>query len=129
MNMKELIEAAGGGQVTARFVRFLISEGVIPPPAGGRAHATYDERHLHGVVNYGRLRRLGLSPAQVKSVLRAAQGQTVPLELAPGLSLHVDLGALDAEIDPASVARRVEEILSELKTSLKQEKQSLADAA
>jgi DNA-binding transcriptional MerR regulator len=129
MNMKELLEAAGGGQVTARFVRFLVSEGVIPPPTGGRAHATYDERHLHGVVNYGRLRRLGLSPAQVKSVLRAAQGQTVPLALAPGLALHVDLGSLDPGLDPAAVARRVEEILTELKTSLKPEKSSLADAA
>jgi DNA-binding transcriptional MerR regulator len=122
--MNELIAAAGDGQVTARFVRFLISEGVIPSPTGGRAHAAYDERHLYGVVNYARLRRLGLSPAQVKSVLRAARGETVPLAIAPGLSLHVDFGSLDRAVDPASVARRVEEILSELMASIKQETQS-----
>ncbi len=129
MTMNELIAAAGDGQVTARFVRFLVSEGVIPPPTGGRAHAAYDERHLHGVVNYGRLRKLGFSPAQVKSILRSKQGETVPLALAPGLSLHVDLAALDTGIDPAAVAQRVEETLSKLLMSLKQERPSHADAA
>jgi DNA-binding transcriptional MerR regulator len=127
--MGELIAAAGGGPVSARFVRFLVSEGVIPPPTGGRAHAAYDERHLHGVVNYVRLRGLGLSPAQVKNVLRAAQGETVPLALAPGVSLHIDLAVIDPGIDPGSIGRLVEDNLRKILASIKTEGQSHADAA
>jgi DNA-binding transcriptional MerR regulator len=127
--MGELIAAAGGGQITARFVRFLVSEGVIPPPTGGRAHAVYDERHLDGVMNYVRLRGIGLSAAQVKSMIRATQGKTVPLALAPGVSLHIDLAVIDPGIDPGLVGRLAAENLATLLGSITMEGQSHADAA
>jgi DNA-binding transcriptional MerR regulator len=117
MTMQELVAAAGGGQVTARFVRFLIAEGVIPPPSGGRAHAVYGAEHLQGVVGYIRLRALGLSTKQVRSVLRAAQAQTVPLQLAPGLALHIDLAAFDRRSDPGAIARLAEAALTDLLAS------------
>jgi len=129
MNMSELIEAAGGGQVTARFVRFLISEGVIPAPTGGRAHASYDADHLHGIISYVRLRGLGLSPAQVKSILQSSRGETVPLTIAPGVSLHIDLRSFDLKTDITQVGRRVEEALANFIIAMNQKGHDHADAA
>jgi DNA-binding transcriptional MerR regulator len=118
MRLTELIEAAGHPQVTARFVRFLISEGIIDPPSGGRAHASYSERHLRDILNYVRLRDLGFSLTQVREIVRSARGETVPIEVAPGLSLHLDLARLDRSLSPADAAARVRQILSELLETL-----------
>lgn len=118
MKITELIEQAGGGQVTARFIRFLISEGIIDPPTGGRARADYNEAHVRGVVNYLRLRELGLSLRQVKEIFRSERGETIPFEIASGLSLHVDLGRLERSTMPAEVAERVRQILTEILAAL-----------
>ncbi len=121
MKLTELIEAAGGGQVTPRFVRFLITEGVIPAPTGGRAHACYGDAHLWGLKEYIRLRELGFSLTQVKEVFKAGRGETLPVDLAPGLSLHVDLARLDRNVVPADIGRAAARALSELLATLKTE--------
>ena len=129
MRLTELVEAAGGGQVTPRFVRFLIAEGILDPPSGGRAHANYGDAHLRGVLTYVRLRDLGFSLAQVKEIFKAGRGETVPIELAPGLVLHVDLARLDRSLSPAAVAERTRHVLSELLATLTVGGKSDADPA
>jgi DNA-binding transcriptional MerR regulator len=119
MKLNELIEAAGHDKVTPRFVRFLISEGIIDPPSGGRAHASYDEAHLRGILNYVRLRDRGFSLTQVKEIVRSERGETVPIEVAPGLSLHLDLARLDRSLSPADAVARISQILSEILETLK----------
>jgi hypothetical protein len=42
----------------------------------------------------------------------------VPIEVAPGLSLHLDLARLDRSLSPADAAARVRQILSELLETL-----------
>jgi DNA-binding transcriptional MerR regulator len=128
VKLAELVEAAGGGQVTARFVRFLIAEGIIDPPSGGRAHADYGETHLRGIVEYLRLRELGFSLTQVKVIFRSQRAETVPVELAPGVSLHIDLANLDRGTSPAEVAERARRILSEILASLDSKGKNDADA-
>ena len=122
-------EAAGRDQVTPRFVRFLIAEGVLDPPTGGRAHADYGEAHLRGILTYLRLRNLGFSLAQVRDIVRSARGETVPIPLAPGLSLHIDLSRLDRGLSPAEVAARAGRIVSELLSTLNAEGTPDADLA
>jgi len=128
VKITELVERAGGGQVTARFIRFLIAEGIIDPPSGGRANADYGEAHLQGVVNYLRLRELGFSLTQVKEIFKSGRGETVPVEIAPGLSLHIDLARLDRAISPADAARRVHHVLFQMLATLNNEGKDDADA-
>lgn len=116
--MTELIEAAGDGQVTPRFVRFLIAEGVIGPPSGGRAHAEYSHEHLRGILSYLRLRRLGFSLTQVKEIFKSKRGETLPVEVAPGVALHIDLVRLNRDLSPAEVAARVDRALAEILDAL-----------
>ncbi|MBV9251466.1 MAG: MerR family transcriptional regulator [Acetobacteraceae bacterium] len=113
-----MVEAAGCPEVTPRFVRFLISEGIINPPSGGRAHADYGEAHLRGILTYLRLRGLGFSLTQVREIFRSGSGETVPIEIAPGLSLHVDLKRLNRTLSPAEAAERVSRVLAELLETL-----------
>jgi DNA-binding transcriptional MerR regulator len=126
--LTELIEAAGGGQVTPRFVRFLIAEGVLDPPSGGRAHADYGEAHLRGVLNYIRLRDLGFSQPQIKELFRSQRGETVPVELAPGLTLHVNLARLDRTLSPDAIANRTRKVLADLLATVNAEGNHDADA-
>ena len=129
LKLLELIEAAGGPPATPRFVRFLISEGVIRPPSGGRAHADYDTEHLRGIVTYLRLRDLGFSLTQVREILKSERGETVPVELAAGVVLHVDLARLDRGMSPAAAAERAHLVLSELLTTLDAEGKANNDDA
>ena len=119
MKLTDLIEAAGREQVTPRFVRFLIAEGVLDPPLGGRARAEYGAAHLRGIVNYLRLRELGFSLTQVKQIVRAERGETVPVTLAPGLSLHVDLARLDPGLSAREAAGRAYRVLSDILATLR----------
>jgi DNA-binding transcriptional MerR regulator len=88
--MSELLATVNDERVTARFVRFLIAEGVIPPPRGGRANADYGEDHQQGIQRYLRLRDLGLSASRTKEVIAGSADEEVPVPIAPGLTLFVD---------------------------------------
>ena len=88
--MTELLEAVDDKRVSARFVRFLIAEGVIPPPGGGRAHADYGDDHVRGIRRYLRLRELGLSASRTKEIVAGAAAGGIPVPIAPGLTLLID---------------------------------------
>ena len=85
MKITELTKRTG---VAERQIRYLISEGFMPPPRGGRAHAEYDDEHVTSVRRYTRLRELGFPPAAIKLLLQAREG--TPFPVVPGITLVVD---------------------------------------
>ena len=53
MHIRELTAETG---TTERQVRYLIAEGFVPAPRGGRSNADYGEDHVAAIRRYGRLR-------------------------------------------------------------------------
>lgn len=97
MHIRELTSRTG---VAERQVRYLIAEGFIPPPRGGRANAEYGDDHVAAIDRYSRLRDLGFPPAAIKLLLQSREG--VPFPVSPGITLVVDpsLLATGAPVEP-----------------------------
>jgi DNA-binding transcriptional MerR regulator len=110
--MRELLAQAKDERVTARFVRFLVAEGVIPPPRGGRANADYGCDHLNGIRRYLSLRALGLSAARVKEIVAGATGDGVLAPIAPGITLIVDPKKLVRPLRPNEIADALKQTLA-----------------
>jgi DNA-binding transcriptional MerR regulator len=112
MNMRELAARTG---LAERQIRYLIAEGFIPPPRGGRANADYDEDHIAEITRYTRLRDLGFPPAAIKLLLQTSEG--APFPVAPGLTLVIDPKLLGsgAPVDPIidSIRRLLADLLEE----------------
>lgn len=88
--MRELEEATGQ---PARQIRYLISEGVVPPPDGHTRSATYDERHVAAVRRYVRLKEsgFGLLDALRDMVSRAeAESRVTVLHPVEGIEIRID---------------------------------------
>jgi DNA-binding transcriptional MerR regulator len=109
MHIRDLINRTG---VAERQVRYLIAEGFIPPPRGGRSNADYGDDHIVAIQKYLRLRDLGFPPAAIKLLLQAREG--APFPVAPGITLVVDpnLLASGTAVDP--LVDRLKRILTEL---------------
>ena len=109
--MQELTDRTG---ITARQARYLIAEGFVPTPTGGRAHAEYGEAHLSAIWRYQRLRSAGFSPASIRLLLETRTG--VPFEVIPGVTLVVDpkliASGRPGEDLPARIRAALEQILS-----------------
>ena len=106
MHIRQLVARTG---ISERQVRYLIAEGFMPPPTGGRAMADYSDTHVEAIQRYLSLRDLGFPPAAIRKLLEAKEG--APFPVAPGITLVVD---------PSLMNRRmaVEPILARLKTIL-----------
>ena len=105
MHIKALTARTG---VAERQVRYMIAEGFVPPPRGGRANADYGEDHVEAIRRYLRLRDLGFPPAAIKLLLEAREG--APFPVAPGITLVVDPRLLGsgAAVEPlVAEARRL----------------------
>lgn len=85
MNIRQLIELTG---TTERQVRYLISQGLMPPPSGGRSKAEYGEPHVNAIQRYARLHELGFPPAAIKLLLDAGTG--IPVPVGKGVTLIID---------------------------------------
>ncbi len=109
MNMRELTRLS---RVTERQVRYLIAEGFVPAPRGGRANAEYGEDHLAAIRRYNRLRELGFPPAAIKLLLQAREG--APFAVAPGLTLVIDPDLLGSGKLPDPLIGRIAKLLTEL---------------
>ena len=109
MRLTELIARTG---IAERQVRYLISEGFIPAPSGGRSNADYGDAHVAGIRRYMRLRELGFPPAAIKLLLGARDG--TPFPVVPGITLLIspDMVASGAEVAP--LLDRVESILTQV---------------
>jgi len=109
MNIRELAARTG---VAERQVRYLIAEGFIPPPRGGRANADYGDDHAAAIDRYARLRDLGFPPAAIKLLLQAREG--APFPVAPGLTLVVDPKLLASGMPVQPVVESVQSLLTDL---------------
>lgn len=109
MNIRELTALTG---LAERQIRYLIAEGFIPSPRGGRANADYSEDHVAAIARYTRLRDLGFPPAAIKLLLQTREG--APFPVVPGITLVVDPKLLGsgAAVDP--VIDRIRRLLIEL---------------
>lgn len=103
MTLSELAETLG---VPARQIRFLISEGILPPAtATGRAADAYDEAHVRKGQRYLALYRMGMKPGSIK-VLMAFE-DAVPILQSEGVELRVDPAVAPEDIDIDAVLRQV----------------------
>jgi MerR family transcriptional regulator, copper efflux regulator len=117
MKLPDLIEAAADPRVTPRFVRFLIAEGHLPPPTGGRAHATYGTTHLTGLRRYLRMRDMGLSVGAIKALAEGVAPEAVAVDLGPGLILTIRPAELADPPDPGQLAERIARAFEDLAAS------------
>lgn len=109
MNIRELAKLTGTPE---RQIRYMIAEGFVPPPTGGRAYADYGDDHVAAIRRYLTLRQQGLTPQSIKVLL--AGGMTVPFPVCPGIALHVDPQLIGVSMDVDDVARRVRHVLEDV---------------
>ena len=109
MRMRELIERTG---VVERQVRYLIAEGFIPAPRGGRANADYSDDHVEAIRRYVRLRDLGFPPSAIKLLLQASEG--APFPVAPGVTLVVSPDLLASGEPTAPLLEKIAQVLTSI---------------
>lgn len=110
MNIRELVTLTG---IPERQIRYLIAEGFMPAPHGGRSNADYGDDHVAAIRRYTRLRDLGFPPAAIKLLLDGVQ-EGVPLTVAPGITLVIDPDLLGKVTDVGPVIKRVAALFSDL---------------
>lgn len=86
MNIRELEEASGH---PARLIRFLIAEGIIPPPSGGKKFASYGNEHLEGLRIYSAAKAEGVASLEIVRKRIEDGVQDHVYEIAPGVKLTV----------------------------------------
>lgn len=119
MHIRELVARTG---ISERQVRYLIAEGFMPPPTGGRAMADYGEAHVEAVQRYLSLRELGFPPAAIRKLLEAKEG--APFPVAPGITLVVDPLLVNSSTPIAPVLARLKGILVKIFREPKNDKSS-----
>lgn len=107
MNIRELSQLTGQPE---RQIRYMIAEGFVPPPTGGRATADYGEAHVVAIRRYSALRSRGFTPQAIRALLES--GETVPFPVAPGITLHVDPQLLGVSMDADALVDRVRQAVS-----------------
>ena len=109
MRLTELTDRTG---IAQRQIRYLIAEGFIPPPRGGRANADYGEDHVAAIGRYTRLRELGFPPAAITLLLQAKEG--APFVIAPGITLVVDPILIGSGTDIGPLVAPIVKLLSDI---------------
>lgn len=109
MNIRDLTARTG---LAERQVRYLIAEGLVPPPRGGRSNADYTEDHVAAITRYMRLRDLGFPPAAIKLLLQSGEG--APFPVAPGLTLVINPKLLGSGAPVEPIMDRVRRLLIDL---------------
>lgn len=109
MKFDELVHVTG---VVPRQIRYLIAEGFVPPPTGGRTYASYGDDHVEAIRRYERLRELGFPPAAIRLLLDAGEG--IPVPIVPGLTVMIAPELIGSGIEAASVAVKVAAAIEEL---------------
>ena len=109
MHIRDLTARTG---TTERQVRFLIAEGFVPSPRGGRSNADYGEDHVAAILRYGQLRELGFPPAAIKLLLEAREG--APFPVVPGVTLVIDPDLLGTGTPVEPLLERLQTLLTDL---------------
>ena len=108
MNIRKLTALT---RMPERQIRYLIAEGFMPPPRGGRSNAEYGDDHVAAIRRYTRLRELGFPPAAIKLLLEGGQG--VPFPVAPGITLVIDPDLLGSGADTGPLIDRLKTLLAD----------------
>lgn len=87
MNREEL-EAESG--VSARNIRYLIAEGILPPPDGPGRSARYTPEHLRHLRIYVDAKTEGISSLDVIRRRIESSGLRRTLQVLPGVELTLD---------------------------------------
>ncbi len=109
MKLRELSSLTGEPE---RQIRYMIAEGFVPPPEGGRANADYGHDHVAAIRRYSILRRQGLPPQAIKVLL--GSGVSAPFTVAPGIVLHIDPGLVGQEVDINELEKRIRSVLNDV---------------
>src|SRR5262245_56852789 len=108
MNIRKLTAITGTPE---RQIRYLIAEGFMPPPRGGRSNAEYGDDHVKAIHRYARLRELGFPPAAIKLLLGGREG--VPFPVAPGITLVIDPDLFGSGADTGPLIYRIKMLLDD----------------
>lgn len=111
MKFDELVSVT---RTTPRQIRYLIAEGFVPPPAGGKTYATYSQPHITAIRRYDKLRRLGFPPAAIRLLLDAREGIPVPIATGVTLVIAPELIGTGGDVPGivAKAAQKIKELLS-----------------
>src|SRR5882672_4909389 len=109
MNIRKLTALTG---IPERQIRYLIAEGFMSAPRGGRSNAEYGDDHVAAIRRYTRLRELGFPPAAIKLLLEGGQG--APFTVAPGITLVINPDLLGQVTDVTPVIERAAALLKDL---------------
>ena len=109
MNIRELVALTG---IAERQIRYLIAEGFMSAPHGGRSNADYGDDHVNAIRRYARLRELGFPPAAIKLLLEGGQG--APFAVAPGITLVINPDLLGKVADVTPLLERIATLLTDL---------------
>jgi len=109
MNIRELVTVTNTAE---RQISYLIAEGFMPPPHGGRSTADYGDDHVSAIRRYTRLRDLGFPPAAIKLLLQGGQG--APFTVAPGITLVINPELLGKVTDVAPILESATALLTDL---------------
>ena len=109
MNIREL---AATTRVVERQIRYMIAEGFVPPPRGGRAKADYGDDHVAAIRRYMSLRAKGLPPAAIKVLL--TERAAVPFAVAPGLTVMVEPQLIGSGAAVEPLLARAAEVLRKI---------------
>lgn len=109
MRLKDLMDRTGTAE---RQIRFLIAEGFVPPPRGGRSNADYGDDHVEAVIRYTRLKELGFPPAAIRLLLGATAG--IPFPISRGITLVVDTSQLASGADVEPIVAKARDVLSHI---------------
>jgi DNA-binding transcriptional MerR regulator len=109
VNIRDLIRLTA---IPERQVRYLIAEGFVPAPRGGRANADYGDDHVAAIRRYVRLRDLGFPPAAIKLLLQAKEG--APFVVASGVTLVVDPTLIGSGAESGPMVERIQDLLADL---------------
>jgi MerR family transcriptional regulator, copper efflux regulator len=108
MNIRELAALTGTPE---RQIRYLIAEGFMPSPSGGRANASYGDEHAEAIRRYSSLRSLGFPPAAIKRLFETGQG--APFPVMPGVTLLIAPDLLSRESDPQAITEHLRKFLEQ----------------
>lgn len=89
---------------TVRQIRFLIAEGFVPSPDGGRTYASYDDKHVRAIRRFQRLKALGFPNSAIRILLDAREG--VPIPVVEGVTLIVASELIGGDLDVGPIVER-----------------------
>lgn len=97
LSIGELLAETG---LEARQVRYMISEGMMPPANGrGRFAAGYGPRHIDAARRYLRLQAAGLRGHRLKAMMASQGASSIPLVRSGPVEISVDLSVPPESID------------------------------